>query len=221
LPDTDTFASNPSLIGGLNLRDIEFHRNENVLFSGISASLDSGDILQVEGPNGSGKTTLLRLITMVLNPCMGEITWQGKNVTHVREKYLKDVLFLGHQSGLNKSLSAEENLIWWRRLNKSNSLVNSDALKRTGLIRYKGVACSHLSAGQLRRAALARLYVAEAKLWILDEPFSALDKEGSSELKILLLDHSRRGGIVVLSTHQNLEINNMKRISLASSQQAS
>jgi heme exporter protein A len=77
-----------------------------------------------------------------------------------------------------------------------------------------------LSAGQVRRAALARLHVAEAKLWILDEPFSALDKEGSRELKILILDHLNRGGIVVLSTHHDLEIKNMKRISLVSSRQA-
>ena len=199
------------------LRNIEFHRNGNLLFSDISTSLESGDILQIEGPNGSGKTTLLRLITMALSPCLGEITWQGENVTHIREKYLKDVLFLGHQPGLNESLSVEENLIWWRRLNKSNSLTDSDALKRTGLIGYKSISCSHLSAGQLRRAALARLHVAEAKLWILDEPFSALDKEGSSELKILLLEHLSRGGIVVLSAHHDLEIKNMKRISLVSS----
>jgi len=207
LPDTNIFA----------LRNIEFHRNGNLLFSDISTSLESGDILQIEGPNGSGKTTLLRLITMALSPCLGEITWQGENVTHIREKYLKDVLFLGHQPGLNESLSVEENLIWWRRLNKSNSLTDSDALKRTGLIGYKSISCSHLSAGQLRRAALARLHVAEAKLWILDEPFSALDKEGSSELKILLLEHLSRGGIVVLSAHHDLEIKNMKRISLVSS----
>ncbi len=207
MPDTNIFA----------LRNIEFHRNGNLLFSDISTSLESGDILQIEGPNGSGKTTLLRLITMALSPCLGEITWQGENVTHIREKYLKDVLFLGHQPGLNESLSVEENLIWWRRLNKSNSLTDSDALKRTGLIGYKSISCSHLSAGQLRRAALARLHVAEAKLWILDEPFSALDKEGSSELKILLLEHLSRGGIVVLSAHHDLEIKNMKRISLVSS----
>ena len=207
MPDTNIFA----------LRNIEFHRNGNLLFSDISTSLESGDILQIEGPNGSGKTTLLRLITMALSPCLGEITWQGENVTHIREKYLKDVLFLGHQPGLNESLSVEENLIWWRRLNKSNSLTDSDALKRTGLIGYKSISCSHLSAGQLRRAALARLHVAEAKLWILDEPFSALDKEGSSELKILLLEHLSRGGIVVLSAHHDLKIKNMKRISLVSS----
>ena len=207
MPDTNIFA----------LRNIEFHRNGNLLFSDISTSLESGDILQIEGPNGSGKTTLLRLITMALSPCLGEITWQGENVTHIREKYLKDVLFLGHQPGLNESLSVEENLIWWRRLNKSNSLTDSDALKRTGLIGYKSISCSHLSAGQFRRAALARLHVAEAKLWILDEPFSALDKEGSSELKILLLEHLSRGGIVVLSAHHDLEIKNMKRISLVSS----
>ena len=220
MSDTNAFASNSSLMGILTLRDIEFHRNENLLFSGINASLEFGDILQIEGPNGSGKTTLLRLITMALSPCLGEITWQGENITYIRERYLKNVLFLGHQPGLNESLSAEENLIWWRRLNKSNSLSDSDALKRTGLIKYKSIACSHLSAGQVRRAALARLHVAEAKLWILDEPFSALDKEGSRELKILILDHLSRGGIVVLSTHHDLEIKNMKRISLVSSRQA-
>tara|TARA_B110000858_G_C17702991_1_gene426837 strand:- start:288 stop:953 length:666 start_codon:yes stop_codon:yes gene_type:complete len=216
LSDTENSSASPLDSSILILKDLAFQRNEELLFSSINMTIESGEILQIQGPNGSGKTTLLRMISMTLSPTSGEILWQGKNVNNVREQYLGSLLYLGHQSGLKKSLSADENLLWWRKLNKDNLLPSSDALECVGLTRVKDVPCYHLSAGQLRRASLARLYITRAKLWILDEPFSAIDKQFANELKTLLEIHLDNGGIVILTTHQDLEIKDMKYISLAS-----
>ena len=214
MPDTANFLNNSSFSKILILEDLSFQRNENFLFSNINVSLNSGEILQILGHNGSGKTTLLRLIVSALNLELGKILWQGKNVKNIRESYLENLLFLGHKPGLKGLLSAEENLTWWRSLNKTNLITNSAAFKHVGLNSNKDEPCCYLSAGQLRRAALARLYVSNAKLWVLDEPFASIDKQFSIELKALLISHLDNGGIVLLSTHQNLEIKNMKYISL-------
>lgn len=209
-PNKESFPSN-----SLDLKALAFERDDRMLFSDVSISLQSGEILQVEGPNGCGKTTLLRIITTALSPCMGQLLWQGKNISQVRQEYLQNLLFLGHLPGLKQALSPEENLIWWRRLNQSQfEYSNSEALARIGLKGYEDVPCSNLSAGQQRRAALARLLVTEAPLWVLDEPFTAIDKQGVGELESLLIDHSDRGGMIILSTHQDLGIPGIKRLSL-------
>jgi heme exporter protein A len=214
LPDPKNILMTPASVKTLSLKDLSFQRNEKFLFSNINLTLESGDILQILGQNGSGKTTLLRLISTALKPYSGEIIWQGKNVNGIREVYLEDILFLGHQPGLKRLLSAEENLVWWRRLNKTNLRENVYAFEEVGLYDHKDEPCNYLSAGQLKRAALARLCVSEAKLWILDEPFTSIDKEFSIKLKSLIISHLKRGGIVVLATHQDLKIENMKYFSI-------
>jgi heme exporter protein A len=200
----------------LTLASLEFERDDRLLFSGVSASLESGDILQVEGPNGCGKTTLLRVLTTALSPMSGQILWRGKDISRVRQQYLQNLLFLGHLPGLKQSLSPEENLVWWRRLNSTHSLLsNTEALAQIGLRGYEDVPCYRLSAGQQRRAALARLLVTDAPLWVLDEPFTAIDKQGVAGLELLLTSHAAKGGVVILSTHQDLGINGIKRLPLS------
>ena len=209
-PNTDLFPPN-----SLDLKALAFERDDRMLFSDVSVSLKSGDILQVEGPNGCGKTTLLRIITTALGPCEGQLFWQGNDISQFRQDYLQNILFLGHLPGLKQALSPEENLVWWRRLNQSKrELSNSEVLARIGLLGYEDVPCSNLSAGQQRRAALARLLITEAPLWVLDEPFTAIDKQGVCELETLLTEHADNGGMVVLSTHQDLGIPGIKRLSL-------
>ncbi len=209
-PNTDLFSPY-----SLDLKALAFERDDRMLFSDVSVSLKPGDILQVEGPNGCGKTTLLRIITTALSPSAGQLLWQGQNISQVRQDYLHNLLFLGHLPGLKQALSPEENLIWWRRLNQSQvEYCNSEALARIGLRGYEDVPCSNLSAGQQRRAALARLLVTKAPLWVLDEPFTAIDKQGVSELESLLTEHSARGGMIILSTHQDLGIPGIKRLPL-------
>lgn len=203
----------------LTLKALAFERDDSLLFSDVSVSLKSGDILQVEGPNGCGKTTLLRIITTALSPTSGQLLWREQDVSRIRHDYLQNLLFLGHLPGLKQSLSPEENLVWWRRLNNNNrALSNAEVLASIGLKGYEDVPCFNLSAGQQRRAALARLLITEAPIWVLDEPFTAIDKQGVGELEALLTTHAARGGIIILSTHQDLDIGGIKRLSLASSQ---
>jgi len=197
---------------------IAFERDDSALFSGVSASLEAGSILQIEGPNGAGKTTLLRIIASILTPTAGTLYWRGEDVRHHRQRYLHDMLFLGHLPGLKQSLSPLENLQWWRRVHPDDSPhTNAEVLDRVGLCGYEDVPCYTLSAGQQRRAALARLLVTEAPLWVLDEPFTAIDKQGVAELESLLTQHAARGGITVLSTHQDIGIADIARLSLADS----
>lgn len=213
---TTTYSSS-----SLTLKTLAFERDDSLLFSDVSVSLESGDILQVEGPNGCGKTTLLRIITTALSPTSGQLLWRGQDVTRIRHDYLQNLLFLGHLPGLKQSLSPEENLVWWRRLNNNNGVLsNTEVLASIGLKGYEDVPCFNLSAGQQRRAALARLLITEAPIWVLDEPFTAIDKQGVGELEALLTTHAARGGIIILSTHQDLDIGGIKRLSLASSQAA-
>lgn len=186
-----------------------------MLFSGVSVVLEAGDILQVEGPNGAGKTTLLRIIATALNPTEGRLLWCGEDVLRHRSDYLQNMLFLGHLPGLKQSLSPVENLQWWRRVHPDNSaLASLDVLASMGLRGYEDVPCYTLSSGQQRRAALARLLVTDAPLWVLDEPFTAIDKQGVAVLENVLVQHAERGGIVVLSTHQDVGIQNIRRLQL-------
>ncbi len=198
-----------------SLDSLAFERDDKLLFANINLAMSSGEIVQVEGPNGCGKTTLLRIISTALSPTSGELRWHGQPVTRCRLEYLQNLFFLGHQPGLKQSLSPEENLHWWRRMNTNDSqLGNREVLASIGLCGYEDVPCYTLSAGQQRRAALARLLITKAPLWVLDEPFTAIDKQGVAQLEQLLMGHVARGGMVVLSTHQDLGIDAVRRISL-------
>lgn len=198
-----------------SVESLAFERDDRLLFSDINLTVNPGDIVQVEGPNGCGKTTLLRIIATSLTPTLGKLMWGGREVSRHRQEYLGDLLFLGHLPGIKPSLSPEENLQWWRRLNRSEpSLSNKDVLSTIGLCGYEDVPCYTLSAGQQRRAALARLLITQAPLWVLDEPFTAIDKQGVSQLETLLTNHAKSGGMVIMSTHQDLGIEGVRRFAL-------
>jgi heme exporter protein A len=197
----------------LTLSNLAFERNDRVLFAGVDLDLMSGDIVQVAGPNGCGKTTLLRLLTGSLTPLDGEIIWRGIAVNKQRAQFNSEILYLGHQSGIKAVLSPEENLRWLGRLHASHDQVSiAQALQKVGLAGYEDVPCYSLSAGQHRRVSLARLYLSAAKLWILDEPFTAIDKAGVTQLELLIEQHAQQGGAVLLTTHQELSISGVKTL---------
>ena len=184
-------------------------RGSRTLFSGVGFSVARGALLRVIGSNGSGKTSLARMLCGLLEPAAGEVRWNGKNIRALREEYWSMLAHVGHSNALKDDLTPEENLafacgIGGLTMPRMRVLA---ALARFGLAGREHLPVRALSQGQRRRAALARLALGEAQpLWILDEPFAALDAAGIDLVQSLAGEHLVRGGMVVLTTHQEARI---------------
>ncbi len=191
----------------LTVQKLFCERDDRVLFNQLSFALAAGEIVQIEGQNGSGKTTLLRILSGLSRNFEGEILWRGDPVAEVREQFCREMLYFGHQAGVKAVLTPEENLRWYAALSPMiDATAIPEALEQVGLRGFEDVPCHSLSAGQNRRVSLARLYLSQAPLWILDEPFTAIDKRGVAAKEQLLLQHAQRGGSVILTTHHELGI---------------
>jgi heme exporter protein A len=182
-------------------------RDWRVLFEQLELRLVPGDMLQVVGPNGSGKTSLLRLLAGLMPPSAGEIRLYGQPLSSQRAELARTLLWLGHAPGIKGLLTAEENLTWLCALHQpATREAIWQALTAVGLRGFEDVPCHTLSAGQQRRVALARLYLPGPKLWVLDEPFTALDKAAVAQLEAHLAAHCEQGGLVVLTTHHEMKV---------------
>ena len=199
---------------------LQFERDDQNTFEPINLTVDRGEILQIEGANGVGKTTLMRLLTSALQPTSGSILYQGEDIRRCRYEYLANILYIGHQPGLKMTLTAEENLLWMSPTACSGNDIRA-ALAEVGLRSYEDVPCYSLSAGQHRRVALARLLVSAATIWYLDEPFTAIDKQGVAILQALMRNHVDAGGCLLLSTHQDLALDRVRRYCVEPFQQRS
>ena len=188
----------------LEFQALTFERDDWPLFSDLSGTIKAGEILQITGPNGCGKTTLLQVLATIQPVNRGALRWLGNDISHCLQQYLAIIAFIGHKPGLKLSLTPRENLQWLAKLQPLTRCTSAEALSRIGLAGFEDVPCYTLSAGQLRRAALATLCMTRATLWLLDEPLTALDVEGIANLEALLLEHVAKGGAVVLSSHQPL-----------------
>lgn len=191
-------------------------RSDEALFKPVNFSLNSGDIVQVVGPNGAGKTTLLRCLCGLYNEYQGDILWQQHSWQSKFYDFSQNLLYLGHTPGVKKSLTAAENLRWYIGIQEGSAAHSqiTRALELVGLEDYADTLCQEMSAGQLRRVALARLYISQRSLWVLDEPFTAIDVLGVSQLEQQIQDHVRKGGTVLLTTHQPLAIAQVKNLTL-------
>lgn len=191
----------------LEVKNLFCERDERILFNNFSMRVDTTDVVQIVGQNGSGKTTLLRILCGLSDAYSGDILWQGEPLEETREAYYQAMLYVGHLAGVKGILTPEENLQWMIQLDQNlNQCSIAQALKQIGLYGFEDVPCHSLSAGQKRRVGLARLYLSSAPLWILDEPFTALDKKGVHEKEALIAKHVQTGGSVVFTTHHDVII---------------
>ncbi|EMD79374.1 cytochrome c biogenesis heme-transporting ATPase CcmA [Vibrio alginolyticus] len=190
----------------LEVSNLTAIRDERVLFENLQFEIKPGELVQIEGRNGTGKTTLLRIVTGLGDREEGVIKWKGEEVEKSRDVFHQDLLFLGHQTGVKRELTALENLRFYQSIqnNRSSDEEIFIALTQVGLAGREDVPVAQLSAGQQRRVALARLWLSKQILWILDEPLTAIDKQGVKVLESLFASHADNGGIVVLTTHQDM-----------------
>ena len=192
----------------LETAQLQCIRGDRILFRDLSFSVTEREMLYVRGENGSGKTSLLRILCGLMAPAEGEIRWNGENVKMLGEEFNKDLLYLGHRLGIKADLTAVENL----KVNSSlagHPITDDEAWDALGEIGLKGredLPTKVLSQGQQRRVALARLLVSKSKLWILDEPFTALDVKAVAQLQDILAGHLEKDGIIILTTHQDFSV---------------
>ncbi|MPS32922.1 MULTISPECIES: cytochrome c biogenesis heme-transporting ATPase CcmA [unclassified Salinivibrio] len=192
-------------------------RDDRVLFDALTFSLAPGDLVQVEGPNGAGKTTLLRIIAGLGLADSGEVCWQQQAITQQRDAFYRDLLFLGHTTGVKRELTAFENLAYYMRMHgRCDHDAIWQALAKVGLAGREDIPAGQLSAGQNRRVALARLWLSDRRLWILDEPLTAIDKQGVKVLEAVFERHVQQGGMVLFTTHQDMFVGHplLRRIRL-------
>jgi len=189
--------------------DLECVRGERCLFRGLALELGPGQCLHIAGDNGVGKTSLLRILAGLLSPTRGHVRWKGSDIVRTREEYGSDLVFVGHLNGVKDDLTVLENVRFEAALRGID--LGEEAARRAlallGLEEFDDAIVRQLSQGQKRRVALTRLCgAAGARLWILDEPFNALDSRAIESVYALLDGHLATGGIVVLTAHQTVDL---------------
>ncbi|HSV28459.1 MAG TPA: heme ABC exporter ATP-binding protein CcmA [Candidatus Omnitrophota bacterium] len=193
-------------------------RGGRIVFAGLDFTLAAGDALVLLGPNGSGKSSLLRVLAGLLKPASGVLAWQGENVSDDPEAHAARSHYVGHHDAIKPVLSVAENLRFWARLHEPHAPTATEAvetaLDRFGLGHLRDIPGKMLSAGQKRRTNLARLLAAPSPLWLLDEPITALDRKSIATLEAVFAEHRAGGGIVVLSTHADVDLPNARELHL-------
>jgi len=182
-------------------------RGERCLFERLSFALESGSLLILEGRNGCGKTSLMRAIAGMLSLETGHIYWDDTPVEKQRQIFHGSLVWLAHRTGLKGDLTLVENLGFERSLRTQSGRDVEEVYERLGISRLKKLVLRSLSAGQQRRVALARMLLADVPLWLLDEPFTNLDREGRKLVMELVEEHLAEGGLCVMAAHQDVEIN--------------
>ena len=197
----------------LIVTDLTCQRGYNKLFSNLSFELNSGEILKISGANGSGKTSLLKILAGLNSAESGKLSINNNNVGSY--DYQSDIFYLGHLPALSPELHSKENLDYITQLNnRSSDLELSKALKNVGLKNFEYEYAVNLSAGQKRRIVLSALFMTQAKVWLLDEPFTTLDADGINVIETQITNHSDDGGICVLTTHQKCNLHGIKTLTL-------
>ena len=190
----------------LEARDLGCNRNDRQLFEHLEFALEAGEMLVVEGPNGCGKTSLLRILTGLRLADSGDILWRGEPIDRLAGDYYEQVNYVGHHDGIKRELSCLENLRLARAMGIPSRTDLDDVLEQVNLYTYGETDVAALSAGQKRRLALARLLATDSLLWILDEPFTSLDKASMEMFAGMFERHLEREGVIVVTSHHDITL---------------
>ncbi len=190
----------------LSATELTLFRGERCLFKGLSFALNPGELLLLEGRNGTGKTSLMRAIAGLIEFEDGDILWEGKPVRANRQSFYGSLVWMQHRVGFKADLTLVENLRFETHLRAQSGEDFEEVLKRLDIDRLKRLPIRSLSAGQQRRVALARMLLSRVPLWLMDEPFTNLDREGRALVMDLTTEHLDRGGMCIMAAHQDVEI---------------
>jgi len=197
----------------LTVNNLSYQRGYNLILDNLSFNLNSGEALRICGQNGSGKTSLLKIIAGLSTPESGSIEYD-KTKTNSK-KFQLETLYLGHYAALSSELNCVENLKYLTSLSTEIISPNfQNALNKVGLKNYENELVGNLSAGQKRRVVLSLLFITQSKVWLLDEPFTALDSVGTKIIESQIEKHCKKGGLCILTTHQECNIKNLQEIFL-------
>jgi heme exporter protein A len=198
----------------LKIDNLSCIRGDRILFEHLSLSLSGGQMLLVEGRNGSGKTSLLRVLTGLKMMDEGAIYWNGTAISEQGSDYYERVTYVGHHDGVKRELTCLENLRLVQAMGNPSAVDLDDALEKVNLYSYGDTLVAKMSAGQRRRLALARLIVTKADLWILDEPYTSLDKTSMALFQSMFESHLKEKGIIVMTSHHDIEMPSIDLIRL-------
>ncbi len=199
----------------LQAKNLSCVRDDRVLFSHLNFSLTPHQLLLLEGQNGCGKTSLLRILCGFREADEGEIAWCGSPIN--KSTFYQDMSYVGHMDGVKKELTVTENLAVSLALGVPGQLDIEQALDKVRLSGFDDTLVHSLSAGQKRRLSLARLLITQNRLWILDEPFTSLDRQGIKLIESIMVEHVQAGGMIIMTSHHDLEIScvDIQRINLS------
>lgn len=192
-------------------------RGERRVLSGLNFQISDGEILVLTGKNGTGKSTLLRLMSGLLRPHGGALTWDGESIAEDPSEHNDRMTYVGHAEAVKPALSVLENVEFWRSVRAHPGKTAMDALAAVGIAHLANIPARYLSAGQKRRVALTRALTSGAKLWLLDEPTSALDSDASTAFGATIEAHRQAGGMAVISTHTDLGLSDIRHLNLSPS----
>ena len=193
------------------------YKNNNLIFSDVSISYNDGDIGIIMGPNGCGKTTLIRSICGIQGLDEGQVLLDKIDIRHHDNNYMDKIIYIGHKNSLNNDFSVYENLEYLSAFDSSSKINKiNDAMKYFDIYKYRNYMVSEISEGNKKKASLARLLISQKKVWILDEPLSYLDDTAVNIFTNLVLNHQKKGGITIASTHYDFSknINNVKYLNM-------
>ncbi len=190
----------------LTASELTLLRGDRCLFKGLDFALNPGELLILEGQNGSGKTSLMRALAGLLEFETGDVKWDGVSVRKARQAFHGSLVWMAHRVGLKADLTLVENLRFEASLRAQSDADLAEVMERLGISRLRRLPVRSLSAGQQRRVALARMLLAKAQLWLMDEPFTNLDRDGRKLVMSLVTEHLSNGGMCIMAAHQDVDV---------------